>query len=215
MNSDTSYAYEYHDQTKHSEISISLSRHYLDWTSKPFPFKIYDDLPSIALPIEFPRPTEGTLSSLGHSRRVNARKFDIGTLSELLYFSAGITRILRVGGEVYYMRAASATGALYPIEIYVVSQDMPGLKAGVYHFCPGDFSLTKLRSGDHRSSLADSAGDSASILHSPATLAFTSIAWRNAWKYQARSYRQVGFGIPVLLLPTYYLHVMLKASQQN
>lgn len=87
------------------------------------------------------------------------------------------------------MRAASATGALYPIEIYVVSQDMPGLKAGVYHFCPGDFSLTKLRSGDHRSSLADSAGDSASILHSPATLAFTSIAWRNAWKYQARSYR--------------------------
>lgn len=94
------------------------------------------------------------------------------------------------------MRAASATGALYPIEIYVVSQDMPGLKAGVYHFCPGDFSLTKLRSGDHRSSLADSAGDSASIL------AFTSIAWRNAWKYQARSYRQVGFGIPVLLLPT-------------
>ncbi len=189
MNSETSYAHEYHDQTKHSEISISLSRHYLDWTSKPFPFKIYDDLPSIALPIEFPRPTEGTLSSLGHSRRVNARKFDIGTLSELLYFSASITRILRVGGEVYYMRAASATGALYPIEIYVVSQDMPGLKAGVYHFCPGDFSLTKLRSGDHRSSLADSAGDSASILHSPATLAFTSIAWRNAWKYQARSYR--------------------------
>ena len=87
------------------------------------------------------------------------------------------------------MRAASATGALYPIEIYVVSQDMPGLKAGVYHFCPGDFSLTKLRSGDHRSSLADAAGDSSSILHSPVTLAFTSIAWRNAWKYQARSYR--------------------------
>ena len=93
-----------------------------------------------------------------------------------MYFSAGITRVLRVGGEVYYMRAASATGALYPIEIYVVSQDIPGISAGVYHFCPGDFYLTKLRSGDHRSSLADAAGDCSSILHSPATLAFTSVA---------------------------------------
>jgi SagB-type dehydrogenase family enzyme len=87
------------------------------------------------------------------------------------------------------MRAASATGALYPIEIYLVCQDIPGLKAGVYHFCPGDFSLTMLRDGDYRSFLADAAGDSSSILHSPVTLVFTSIAWRNAWKYQARSYR--------------------------
>jgi hypothetical protein len=27
------------------------------------------------------------------------------------------------------------------------------------------------------------------ILHSPVTLAFASMAWRNAWKYQSRSYR--------------------------
>ncbi len=168
MNNETSYAYDYHDKTKHSEISINLSRHYLDWNSKPFPFKIYDGLPSIAFPTKFPRPTKGALNSLGHSS-LYARKFDIETLAGLLYFSAGITRVLRVGGEVYYMRAASATGALYPIEIYVVSQDTPGLAAGVYHFCPGDFSLTKLRSGDHRSSLADAAGDCSSILHSPAT----------------------------------------------
>ena len=53
------------------------------------------------------------------------------------------------------MRAASATGALYPIELYVICQDMPGLKAGVYHFCPGDFTLTELRSGDYRANLAE------------------------------------------------------------
>jgi SagB-type dehydrogenase family enzyme len=190
VNKETSYAYEYHDKTKHSEISLTLSRHYLDWDSKPFPFKIYTDLPFIALPTDFPKPTLGTLSSLIHSRKVDSGSdFDKRNLAELLYFSAGITRILHVDGETYYMRAASATGALYPIEIYLVSQDIPGLKAGVYHFCPGDFSLTMLRDGDYRSFLADAAGDSSSILHSPITLAFTSIAWRNAWKYQARSYR--------------------------
>ena len=87
------------------------------------------------------------------------------------------------------MRAASATGALYPIELYVICQNIPGLKAGIYHFCPGDFTLTELRSGDYRANLAAAAGDNDNILHSPVTLAFTSMAWRNAWKYQSRSYR--------------------------
>ena len=52
------------------------------------------------------------------------------------------------------MRAASATGALYPIELYVVCQDIPGLRSGIYHFCPGDFTLTELRIGDYRAELA-------------------------------------------------------------
>ena len=87
------------------------------------------------------------------------------------------------------MRAASATGALYPIELYIICQDIPGLKAGVYHFCPGDFTLAELRSGDYRATLADIAGGNNNIISSPITVAYTSIAWRNAWKYQARSYR--------------------------
>ncbi len=49
-------------------------------------------------------------------------------LAELLYFSAGLTRKYRFGGELHYMRAASATGALYPIELYVVAGDLTGLE---------------------------------------------------------------------------------------
>ena len=89
----------------------------------------------------------------------------------------------------YYMRAASATGALYPIELYIVCQDIDGLKAGVYHFCPGDFTLTELRSGDYRAELAAAAGDNRNIITSPIAIIFTSLAWRNAWKYESRSYR--------------------------
>ncbi len=39
------------------------------------------------------------------------------------------------------MRAASATGALYPIELYIVSGKLPDLDAGVYHFDPLDFDF--------------------------------------------------------------------------
>src|SRR3989442_6083664 len=85
------------------------------------------------------------------------------------------------------MRAASATGALYPIELYLISGRIPGLEAGVYHFNPLHFSLAKLREGDYRAEL-DYAG-SPDSLSAPFTFAFTSLAWRNAWKYEARSYR--------------------------
>src|SRR2546426_10886018 len=183
-----SSAMTYHEATKHSEVSIGTSAHYLDWDNKPSLFKEYKNLPSIALPRDFPRPEVNSIEAIKNpANDIGAKQVDIGVLSELLFFSAGLTRTARFGKEIYYMRAASATGALYPIELYVISGRIPGLEAGVYHFNPLHFSLSKLREGDYRTSL-DDAGSSDS-LSAPFTLAFTSLAWRNAWKYEARSYR--------------------------
>jgi len=191
VNYETKYAKKYHEETKHSPLSIQLSRHYLDWNNKPLPFKAYSSLSSISLPTDFSQPVQGALSCIGQTKPGKSKSvvFDINYLAEVLFFSAGITRVLKLAYGTYYMRAASATGALYPIELYVICQDIPGLNAGVYHFCPRDFTLTELRSGDYRATLADIAGDNNTILRSPVTVAFTSIAWRNAWKYQVRSYR--------------------------
>jgi len=94
---------------------------------------------------------------------------------------------MRIGSETHYMRAASATGGLYPIEFYVITRDIPGLSSGVYHFNPLDFALVKLREGDYTPELANAtAGATTSF---PLNIALTSLAWRNAWKYEARSYR--------------------------
>ena len=211
-NDDITYALEYHESTKHSEISLQLSRHYLDWDNKPSVFKVYTKLPSIPLPQDFPQPTLDALTSVSSIMPTikSVTTLDIRSLAEILFFSDGITRKMKYPYGTYFMRAASATGALYPIELYVVCQDMAdsgngssgGLAAGVYHFCPGDFSLTKLRAGDYRAELAAAtattlAGEEEDndsnkhniITSSPATIIFTSIAWRNAWKYQSRSYR--------------------------
>jgi SagB-type dehydrogenase family enzyme len=185
---DFSSALTYHEATKHSEVSIGASAHYLDWDNKPAQFKEYKNLASIALPRNFPRPEKNSITAIkSETEDAGTKQIDIGVLSELLFFSAGLTRKMRFGKEFYYMRAASATGALYPIELYVISGRIPGLEAGVYHFNPLHFSLAKLREGDYRATL-DYAGISGS-LSAPLTLAFTSLAWRNAWKYEARSYR--------------------------
>lgn len=188
LNGDSSYATNYHEATKHSEISLQTSAHYLDWANKPSQFKTYEDLTSILLPRNFPLPEAESFSAIsGRSIQKLAHDLGLDELAELLYFSAGLTRKYRFGSELHYMRAASATGALYPIELYVVARDIHGLDAGVYHFDPLGFQLSRLRRGDYRTELAGLSNES--IATAPATIAFSSLAWKNSWKYEARSYR--------------------------
>jgi SagB-type dehydrogenase family enzyme len=191
LNKNIKYALEYHQETKHSEVSIRSSNYYLDWDNKPNPFKFYTSLLSEALPIDFPIPSLNVITMKDTDQIFISvdTKINIKLLSSLLFFSAGITRQIKFPHGNYFMRAAPATGALYPIELYVVTENIDGLQAGVYHFCPGQFALTKLREGDHRLLLFEASGCDKVIKNSPFTLILTSIAWRNAWKYQARSYR--------------------------
>jgi len=209
MNNDILYSINYHEMTKHSEFSVMNSNYYLDWSNRPKPFKVYKDLPSFPLPIDFPHPTLNAItavsnlsidnesldnkiqitSSLSSSKDVS-KITTLSDLSSLLFYSCGITRVMRFNSVDYYMRAASATGALYPIEIYVVAKGMGSeLHAGVYHFNPGEFSLTAIHKGDYRNFLETISGNNTDITSSPVSLIFTSYAWRNAWKYQSRSYR--------------------------
>ena len=211
----TSNSLEYHENTKHSEISVMTSPHYLDWNNRPYPFKIYTDLDSIPLPSDFPLPSMNAILAINKSTfqykhqdqdkdksehdidnvigTTKTKSFTLKDLAEILFFSAGITREIKYNdNNIIYMRAASATGALYPIEVYVVCKDIaPNLKAGVYHFSPAQFGLTKIRNGDYTSLLASIVSSDVNqvILNSDLTIILTSYAWRNAWKYQDRSYR--------------------------
>lgn len=199
-NKEIQHALDYHEATKHSEVSIMTSRHYLDYDNRPMPFKTYLEQPRYPLTNNFPSPNLESITSIvevkqsaNSSPTQSEKSVSVVDISEILFFAAGITRVLRYSYGTYFMRAASATGALYPIESYVVCGDIsPDLKAGVYHFGPADFSLTQLRIGDYRHALASTAlaeREYDTILTSPLSIIFSSFAWRNAWKYQARSYR--------------------------
>jgi SagB-type dehydrogenase family enzyme len=219
VNKEIRYALDYHEATKHSETSLMTSRHYLDFDNKPIPFKIYLELPSISLPVNFPTPevnalscisgmlsqgssddmkelttttttTTKTMDTTNTATATSTPNLTMESLAEILFFSAGITRELNYPYGKYYMRAASATGALYPIELYVICDDIsPDLVAGVYHFSAPEFSLTRIRKGGYKRYLAAATANNQDIANSTITIIFTSFAWRNAWKYQARSYR--------------------------
>jgi len=190
-NQEISHSREFHESTKHSEVSIRTPGHRLDFGNKPHPFKFYTKLPPIPLPAVFPKPDAGTLIAISRIESGGnlLSEINITVIAEILFFTAGVTRALQYDTDTIFMRAASATGALYPIELYLVCEDISGLRAGVYHFSPGDFSLTLLREGDYRLHLSEAAGNDTGIQTSPVVIVFSSIAWRNAWKYRERSYR--------------------------
>ncbi|OLC38046.1 MAG: hypothetical protein AUH81_04780 [Candidatus Rokubacteria bacterium 13_1_40CM_4_69_5] len=198
-NSDLSAARQFHDQTTHTPSSVRTSGHALDWDIKPFPFKVYTKLSPIPLPRTFELPTADTLGALAPATFPPAPRLTLEHLSAVLYLSAGVTRKKTYpgGGEVLF-RAAPSTGALYQTEVYVAVGAVDGLEPGLYHFCPGDFALRRLRDGDVRAALAEAAADP-SLARRAATVMLTAIYWRNTWKYQARGFRHLYWDSGTLL----------------
>ncbi|HEY4739935.1 MAG TPA: SagB/ThcOx family dehydrogenase [Candidatus Acidoferrales bacterium] len=200
-------SWKYHDGTKHSYLSIRTNPHFMDWANRPLLFKIYPKIVPILLPQDVTQTGVAALSAISTSipsistsvpqiSTVLSRADAIPSLQDLariLIFSVGITK-KRVypDGEIYF-RAAACTGALYEIELYVVTSALPGLDAGVYHFNPGDVSLRLLRKGDFRGNLACATAMEPTVTRAPTTIICTGTYWRNAWKYQARTYRHFGW----------------------
>ena len=200
VNSNLEAAWKYHNTTKHSVASVHNNLHFLDWSNQPFPFKVYTTLDSLPLPREVRQTGVAALSAIAESIHLEASAVpDLEALAQLLYLTAGITRHRKYPGGDIYLRAAACTGALYEVELYVVCGNLVDLEAGVYHFAPAEFSLRRLRAGDYRSVLSEATGSETAVIHAPLAIICTCTYWRNAWKYQARTYRHFGWDNGTLL----------------
>jgi len=193
-NRDLTVAWRYHNATKHSYASVRNNPHALDWGNMPLLFKIYPTLEVTRLPREA-RPTGVSALSAISSPLTGAPKVvpDLEAIAQLLFLSAGITKSKKHSGGETFFRAAACTGALYEIELYLVTGDLPGLAAGVYHFGAAEFGLRQLRAGDYRRVLIEATAKDPAVSKAPLIVVCTGTYWRNAWKYQARTYRHFGW----------------------
>ena len=163
----------YHEATKHSPLSVAASRHRLDWSNKPRPFKVYTSVEGVPPPEDVAR---------------------------LCLYSNGVLRWRRhPGGEAYGFRAAACTGALYHSELYLACADRKDLPAGLYHYGAHDHTLRLLRQGDVRGALLEASGGFEPLVAAPLVVVLTSTFWRNSWKYQARAYRHAFWDGGVIL----------------
>jgi len=197
-------AWNYHEATKHSYTSVRTNPHFLDFGNQPLPFKIYTSLEPSRMPTEVRQTGVAALSAIAgsvsaHTPVQTNTAPNLEAVAQLLYLSGGITRQRKYSGGEIYFRAAACTGALYEVELYLVCDDLANLQAGVYHFAPAEFGLRQLRAGDYRSVLVEATGGEPAIAHAPLTIICTCTYWRNAWKYQARTYRHFGWDNGTLL----------------
>ena len=192
MNKNIEIAWHYHNGTKHPNGSLMSRFHFYNSANRPYPYKIYKNLPSTALPLE--KSEKGVHAMKAISANIKLKEGrpipDLNVLARILYFSGGITKTINFSGigDVEF-RAAACTGALYHIELYVVCRDIPGLEAGVYHFDPKEMKLRQLRKGDYRGVLVLATGNDTNAEHAPVILVYTDIFTRNTVKYQTRGYR--------------------------
>jgi SagB-type dehydrogenase family enzyme len=166
--------------------------HSFDSANRPNPYKIYKDLPSVDLPIQKLEKDFSALKAISNNTQLKegGQISDLNVIANILHLSAGITKTINFPGTgIIEFRAASCTGALYHIEIYVVCQDVPGLDAGVYHFDPKEMKLQQLRKGDYRRVLVGATGNDVNVEQAPMILIYTDIFTRNSVKYQTREYR--------------------------
>lgn len=119
------------------------------------------------------------------ARRRSVREFDEDALSDaehgqLLWASQGITH-RKMG-----LRTAPSAGALYPLEVYLVT------KEGVFHYEPQAHRLKKTMSGDVRNALSNASLRQESVAEAPAILVLAGVYERTAKKYgPARAERYV------------------------
>ena len=119
-NRDISVALAYHEATKHSYTSVRSGAHFLDWSNRPLPYKIYPGAGTLALPRDLSLSPTSTLSALRQRLDSSQKPLDLETVTRLLFCAGGLTRRANVGGEDYHFRAAASAGALYPVELYLV-----------------------------------------------------------------------------------------------
>ncbi|MBN2271723.1 MAG: SagB/ThcOx family dehydrogenase [Sedimentisphaerales bacterium] len=167
-----------------------LGGHRLDWDSKPTLYKEYPDAKSIELPSFEP---SGAMSlDLALRRRKSVRDFQakpisLGQLAYLLWASTGIRRV----EHGYEFRTAPSAGALYPIETYVIANDVRRLEPGLYHYAVSSDKLEEIRLGDLRRQITAAALGQDMCAAAAAVFVWSAVFERCKWKYGQRAYRYI------------------------
>ena len=157
---------------------------------RPPRYKTYPDSVKVPLPVFEPErlmTLDEILSERKSIREYQPKPLTLGQLSYLLWASTGVQR----AEQGYEFRTAPSAGALYPIETYIVANDICELESGVYHYGVHNHELERVRTGDFRSQTAAAALGQAMCAAAPAVFAWTAIFARSTWKYGQRGYRYI------------------------
>ncbi len=150
-------------------------------------YKEYPDCMKIKLPMPDPgnMTVESAISNRRSTRYFKDETIKPGHLSQILLSGAGFT-YTRSG---LALRAAPSGGALYPIELYVVVNNVESLEKGLYHYQVKDSTLALIKAGDFNKNIHIASHKQDAVGNSPVTIIITARFERSTRKYTDRGYR--------------------------
>ena len=173
----------YHQRTKHRFEAYAAGPSTLDWDAQPAPFRSFEGAASIRLPT-LGEATKYPLIAAALQRPFSALTSPaspvepgLEALGVLLHLALGVTAWKSYGPDRWAVRANPSSGNLHPIESYLFLRGIAGLADGLYHYCPDTHAL------ECRAEFEPVAG------YPQMLVGFSSVMWREAWKYGERAFR--------------------------
>ncbi len=124
---------------------------------------------------------EEAISKRRSQRSFSQKDLSLEQISQLLWAAQGITAM--IGG--FSFRAAPSAGALYPMEIYLLTKD------GLFHYLPLNHELKILGEKDLRNALASCAWGQDAISQASLDIIICAVYSRVTSKYGQRGIRYV------------------------
>ncbi|MDO9569043.1 MAG: nitroreductase [Hydrogenophaga sp.] len=168
----------YHARTRHHLSGYAAGPDTLDWDAQPDPFRRFAGTALMPLPLPAHRETLPwtSLFAAGGPAPRAATLDHLGLLFEL---SFALSAWKELGPDRWALRINPSSGNLHPTEVYLIVRGLPGLDDGVYHYAPQAHAL------EQRARFAPRPG----IQPTQLLIGFSSIHWREAWKYGERAFR--------------------------
>ncbi|MDH2917467.1 MAG: nitroreductase family protein [Gallionella sp.] len=163
----------YHTRSKHALDRYAAGPGTLDWEAQPKAFRDWQGAAQIVL------PREVTVSCITWDALTSPRAplpLNIQNLGSLLRLCVGLTAWKEYSGSRWSLRAHPSSGNLHPTETWLIAAKVDGLENGLYHYQNQHHYLERRAWGND----AQATG---------VWLGFSSIHWREAWKYGERAFR--------------------------
>lgn len=179
----------YHERTKHQFHRYARSTGALDWVNQPNPLRRYEGAPLTQLPIlgADEEPLSPRYEAMYRRGAVPSAPLTVRSLSRLFEYALALSAWKQAGGTRWALRSNPSSGNLHPTEGYLLIGVFPGLALtpGLYHYAPREHGLERRANG--------SAEWFAQLMREfppqAFLVGFSSIHWREAWKYGERAFR--------------------------
>lgn len=157
-----------------------------NWGRKPPLYKEYADAPFAALP---DRPLASTMPLRDAVQQRHSTREYAGTPLSAEAFAALVRHAGGLRDDAAGRRTAPSSGALYPIEVYPVVNDVEGVEPGVYHYDIRRHGLSQVRAGAVGADVMRYGLDQDFLATANVIVVLTLIHQRMRFKYRDRSYR--------------------------